>query len=47
MKSLVMSLALGAMLLASVSLGQDTTSSGKSKSKMSGIPSLPQGSFRM
>ena len=33
MKNLAISLALGVMLLASVSLGQDTTSSGKSKSR--------------
>jgi hypothetical protein len=33
MKNLVILLALGVMLVASVSLGQDTTSSGKSKSK--------------
>jgi hypothetical protein len=33
MKNLVILLALGVILLASVSLGQDTTSSGKSKSK--------------
>ena len=33
MKHLAISLALGVMLLASVSLGQDTTSSGKSNSK--------------
>jgi hypothetical protein len=33
MKHLAISLALGVMLLASVSLGQETTNSGKSKSK--------------
>jgi hypothetical protein len=33
MKNVVVSLALGVLLLASVSLAQDTTSSGKSKSK--------------
>lgn len=45
MKNLVISLALGLMLLASVSLAQDTTSSGKSKAKNRTITGcLTQGS---